>query len=626
MTDLLTTNNHQLTTRLMNKTISINLGGRNFFIEEDAFKKLDEYLKAIKARFSEYPGSEEIVTDMESRIGEKFLEKYDGKTGAVITVGDVENLISELGSVEDIAGEGAETNNNYNHNNNAKTSFAPKRLMRNGEDKIIAGVCSGLAAYFDVDPIIFRGLFIILLFAWGTIIPIYLVLWLIMPEAKTPTEKMQMRGQAFNLDNIGETIKERAEEFKEHINSVKSKEEWKTWGKKAKAEVKSVGEDIKQSAQSMGHEAGEVSKKKAQGLANFLRQIFQGLGKLFFFVFKLFRRVIGLALIVSFGLAIAALTLAFVTAIFNSNSPYVGLPLAGIAHNTPFYVLLAAAYAIVLVPIQFLLLLAVSLFGWQKSALRPAGLLSLFVVWVVALAIGGAVGARYVPGYIEQIKNSPELQVVSKNYNTAYFNKVNLENSITYKLVQGSEFKIEASGYAMDLNRLNVNVENGQLTVNRNSRGFCIFCISGRPIVTITAPEFESISAENSSSVTSDSIISTSTTLTLANSSRANINFTAGELILKLGNSSTANLSGSANIMTAKLSNSSRLSAQNLQTKNAEITASNSSVANVNVSENLNYTSSNSSRIYYTGNPRVITDEENFKLPQIPETPYMYEQ
>jgi phage shock protein PspC (stress-responsive transcriptional regulator) len=611
----------------MNKTISINLGGRNFFIEEDAYKKLDEYLKAIKSRFAEYAGSEEIVADMESRIGEKFSDKYEGKAQAVITLGDVDSLILELGSVDDIAGDDPSTssgpsgverrNNNYN---NDKTSFAPKRLMRNGEDKIIAGVASGLAAYFDVDPIIFRALFVILLFAWGTMIPIYLVLWLIMPEAKTPTEKMQMRGQALNLDNIGETIKERAEEFKTHINTVKNKEEWKEWGKKAKADVKAVGEDIKQSAQSMGREVGEVSKKKAQGLANFLRQIFQGLGRLIAFVFILLRRVVSLALIAAFGLAIAGLTLAFVTAVFNVSSPYVFLPIAGIAHTAPFYVLLIAAYVLAFVPILLLLLLAVSLFN-LKSAFKPALGFSLFGVWVIALAIGGAVGARYAPAYVEQIKNSPELQTVTKTFNVSEFESLDLGSSVEYRLVQGSEYKIEAEGWVVDLERLSANVSNKTLVVEKTNKNLCIFCLSGRPKVTITAPGFVNIQAANSSTVNSEAIVATSTTLSLSNSSRANINFTVSELILNLSNSSTANLSGSANLMTAKLSNSSRLSAQDLNIKNAGITASNSSVANVNVSEKLYYNISNSSRVYYTGSPQITTEEESFKLPEMPETP-----
>src|SRR6185295_1985754 len=121
----------------MNKTISINLGGRNFFIEEEAYKKLEAYLNSIKARFAEYQGSAEIVADMESRIGEKFSEKFEGNSQAVITIADIDNLITELGSVEDIAGE---EGNKHSHKQQSE-NYIPKRLMRNGDDKIIAGVC-----------------------------------------------------------------------------------------------------------------------------------------------------------------------------------------------------------------------------------------------------------------------------------------------------------------------------------------------------------------------------------------------------------------------------------------------------------------------------------------------------
>ncbi len=593
----------------MNKTISVNLGGRNFFIEEGAYKKLDAYLSAIKQRFAQYPGSAEIVADMESRIGEKFADKYQNDTQAVISESDVNSLISELGSVEDIAGE------DKADVKTAKSTFAGKRLMRNGDDKIIAGVASGLAAYFDVDPFIFRIIFGVLIFAWGAIIPIYLLLWLIMPEARTATEKMQMRGEPLNIDSIGETIKERAQEFKQHVHNVKENKEWKQWT-----------EDVKDKAQAVGQEINDTGKRTGRGLGSFLRQVFAGIGKIIVFFVVLLRRVISLALIVAFGVAVAGVTLAFAVAIFNSNSPYLGLPLAGLAHGVAYYVLLVLAYIFAIIPLQFLLLLSTSIFAGKRGGLRAPVAFSLFGVWMLALIIGGAVGARYVPGYVDQIKNSPQLQTVSRTFDAKDFNRLELSSSISYKLIQGDIFSVKASGWVMDLDKLNVNVDNGTLKISEGFKGPCIFCISGSPRVEITAPDYLSIRAANSSDVESDLIVATSTSLTLNNSSDAKIYFIVQDLTLNLANSSSAKLSGTGEVLTAKLTNSSHLSAKELFLKNADMTTTNSSLANINVSDNLKYNSYNSSQVYYLGNPVVESNRKDNSpdlepIPAIPNQP-----
>ncbi len=593
----------------MNKTISVNLGGRNFFIEEQAYNKLNAYLNAIKLRFAQYPGSEEIVSDMEGRIGEKFSEKYQNTPQAVISEADVDSLIVELGSVEDIAGEEGDKDGSKK----SQSTFSGKRLMRNGDDKIIAGVCSGLAAYFDIDPFIFRIIFGVLIFAWGTIIPIYLLLWLIMPEAKTVTEKMQMRGEPVNLNSIGETIKERAEEFKQHVHNVKENKEWHEWK-----------EEFKDKAKSAGNEMAGVAQKGGKGLGGFLRKLLSGITKIIIAFVKIISKIICLVLIIAFGIAIASLTLSFVAAVFNSNSPYLGLPLSGIAHGAVYYILLLLAYIIALIPLMLLFMFVIRLFTNKPSSLKASVGFSLFGVWLMALILGAALGARYIPGYVDQVKNSPQLQTVNKVYDAKGFNKLELSNSIRFTLIQGKEFSVKASGWAMDLDRLNVEVSGDTLKVSENFRGPCIFCFNGNPTVEIVAPEYLIIKASNSTFIQSNNLVSTSTILSLSNSSHAEINFNTKELIVNISNSSVANLTGSSTNITAHLSNSSYLAARDLLTQAADITTTNSSLANVNVRDNLKYSSSNSSRIYYLGNPFLEPDKNSGTFSPEPITPIEY--
>ncbi len=542
----------------MNKTISINLGGTNFFIEEDAYKKLDEYLSSIRAHFARYPGSEEIVQDMENRIAEKFSEQHQGNTQAVITLSDAEKLIQELGSVEDITGQDS------GKRSEEKTSFAPKKLMRDGSNKVIAGVASGIAAYFDIDPFWVRLGFVVLLFAWGTMIPIYLVLWLIMPEAKTPTEKMQMRGEPLNLDSIGQTIKERAHEFEEH-----------------------------------------VKKKRVGGSLN---EFFSRVGEILKRLLSILVKVLSFLLVVGFAFATALFTTAFVSLLFNVNSPYIGFPLSTIAHGAGFHFLLVIAYALVIVPLIFLLLLFVALFSKRKIVSSTVGF-SLFGVWLIALVFAGVLGSRYIPGYVQQVKNSPELQTVSKTFDHRDFKRIDVSNSIDYKLVEGNEFKIRGQGWAMDVDRLEVTQEGDLLKITKKSEGHCFFCISGDTLVEITAPFFEEITARNSSNVQSASLTATTTTINLSNSASAGFTFKGQTLNANLLNSSFFKVAGEAQNFNATLQNASNLDSRALKAANANITAGNSSHANVWVTDVLKYRIFNAGRINYIGDPALEGDE-----------------
>jgi phage shock protein PspC (stress-responsive transcriptional regulator) len=567
----------------MNKTTSINIGGKNFFIEDEAFEKLNSYLITIKSHFSQYPGSQEIVDDMENRIAEKFSENAKNDPQAVVTLANVNHLISELGTVEDFSSE--EGVGRKSGEKTSKESIAPKRLMRDPDDKIIAGVCSGLGAYFGIDPLIFRLISGLLLFAGGSIVPLYILLWLIMPEAKTPTEKMQMRGEPLNMGSLRDTIKERAEEFKQHVNKH--------------------APDVKEKAQTMGQEAVTTAKRSGSAFGNVIRILGATLVKILMAFIRIILKIIGFCIVISAVIAIASVTLAAALSIFNAHSPYLGLPLGLIAHGAIYFVLVVLAYIIVIIPLQFLTLLGFAMLGNRKS-LTPAKSFGLLGLWLAALIIGGVLGLQHVPEYIQQIKSSPQMQTVNKSYDLKDFHNLKLTNSNRYRLIQGDSFSIKAEGSSIDMDRLQVSNDNGTLIVGTNtSNSFCIFCFRRGVALEITAPNFDSISAENSSSVQSDMITGTSTTLSLSNSADANIYFQVQNLTVSLSNSSDARLNGTAKSLKATLENSSRLNGTDLMAQEADITTTNVSDAHVYVTGTLKYQSSNNSQIFYLGTPQL---------------------
>lgn len=211
----------------MNKTFTINLNGRVYHINDDAFDVLNGYLDNLKRYFAQEEGAQEIMEDIEARIGELFTERM--RYGMqVIGLADVQDVISIMGHPEEIASEDTtqEPVNTETTVQPAETQEAqpksepepageehgarkPKRLFRDPDDKIIAGVCSGLGTYFNVEPWIFRALFILtFLFGFGAPVLIYVVLWIVIPEANTVAKKLQMRGEEANVENIRQAINE----------------------------------------------------------------------------------------------------------------------------------------------------------------------------------------------------------------------------------------------------------------------------------------------------------------------------------------------------------------------------------------------------------------------------------
>lgn len=202
----------------MNKTLNINLGGIAFIIDEDAYKYLDEYLTAIHNHFKNAEGYEEITNDIESRMGELFTEHLQGRT--IINTKDVQTAKDIMGSLEDFGAEpvGSATGTSYTYHSSYKTG---KRIFRDTDDKILGGVCSGLAAYFGInDPLWIRIIFALLFFTFGTGFLLYILLWIIVPKAVTTADKLAMRGASINVSTIAKEVQDGMKSFGDKIHEI----------------------------------------------------------------------------------------------------------------------------------------------------------------------------------------------------------------------------------------------------------------------------------------------------------------------------------------------------------------------------------------------------------------------
>lgn len=193
----------------MKKTVNINLGGIIFHIDEDAFEKLKAYLTSIKTHYKNEEGCDEIAADIEARIAEILQER---KTH-IISHNDVDSIIAIMGDPKSYEENIEQESNDQYFDTSIKSK---KRIYRDKDKEIIGGVCSGIASYFNLDPVIIRLLFVVGLFMGGGIL-VYLILWAIIPEAKTTVEKLQMKGETVNAENIKKTIQQEFENLKSTI-------------------------------------------------------------------------------------------------------------------------------------------------------------------------------------------------------------------------------------------------------------------------------------------------------------------------------------------------------------------------------------------------------------------------
>ena len=208
----------------MKKTLTVNLGGTVYHIDEDAYRLLDDYLNNLRLHFRKQEGADEIVNDMENRIAELFSEKIM-MDKQVITIADVEEVITRMGRPEDFGdtSEESESENKSKKTGNNQTythTTTPRRCFRDPDNKMLGGVAAGLAAYLGWDPTLVRVIMVVLIFLpYCPMVFLYLACWIFIPEARTAAEKLSMRGEAVTVENIGKTVTDGFERVADGVNN-----------------------------------------------------------------------------------------------------------------------------------------------------------------------------------------------------------------------------------------------------------------------------------------------------------------------------------------------------------------------------------------------------------------------
>lgn len=184
----------------MKRTVKSNIGGVIFHIDEDAYQRLGDYLDELERRIKPQAGGDEILRDIENRIAELLQQKSQGPD-RVVSITEVESVIRTMGKPADYDTEG-QTESAYDRPATAYTRRSNRKLYRDTDDRMVGGVAAGMAAYFNVDTVLFRLLFVLLFFASGFGILAYIILWIAIPPARTTAQKLEMRGEPVTLASM----------------------------------------------------------------------------------------------------------------------------------------------------------------------------------------------------------------------------------------------------------------------------------------------------------------------------------------------------------------------------------------------------------------------------------------
>jgi phage shock protein PspC (stress-responsive transcriptional regulator) len=333
----------------MKKTIKINLSGIIFHIDEDAYKRLNDYLDKIHSHFKGQEGGDEIINDIEMRMAELFQARL-GDHKQVLSLADVEEVSKTMGDPRDFSEE--------EEKQGAKTPPRARKLYRDPDNAILGGVASGMGAYLNVDPVWIRLIFVLLMLGYGFIALVYILLWLFVPKATTYKQKLEMRGENITISHIEKRVREEYEEVRTNFRKYQRSEQYKN-------------------------------------MTRALNEIFVVLGRILKVAFQVLLILIGVALIITgVSIIMGLLGVTFIHwpfslfGVMDPGEPTLFFLTTFLFDNTSMILVGIAVALLVAIPVFVILYAGIRLLsGFTK---KDGGvLLTGLVVWLVALALAG---------------------------------------------------------------------------------------------------------------------------------------------------------------------------------------------------------------------------------------------
>ena len=364
----------------MNKTVNINLAGIFFHIDEDAYQKLQRYLEAIKRSFTDSQGRSEIISDIEARIAELFSErvKHDKQ---VIGTKEVDEVISIMGQPEDYLVDDEIFEDEPQPAQKRKSSPS-KKLFRDTDNSYIGGVASGLGHYLGIDAVWIRLIWLLLAIgSGGTFIFIYILFWVLVPEAVTTADKLTMTGEPVNISNIEKKIKDGFDSVSETVSDV----------------AKNVSDSVSGAAKNVSNAAKKVDiKKQGNNIKSSSRTFFDAIGDIIMFFFTVFAKFVGILLMIVGASALIALIIGLFSLGVTNFIHIPGLDLVDVvnAGNTPIWLVSLLAFFSIGIPFFFLFYLGLKILVNNLKSIGNIAKFTLLGIWILSIIGLIIVGVR----------------------------------------------------------------------------------------------------------------------------------------------------------------------------------------------------------------------------------------
>lgn len=415
----------------MEKTVQIFIAATSFLCSEEAYERLSSYLARLKEHFRSEPEYEEIMRDIESRIAEKLLEQNH----VLITNTDVATVIAEIGEVSEI-----DTDTNA-------TAAPEKRLYRDPDTALIAGVASGIAAYFNVSALFIRLIFVLSLLFGGTGFIVYAILWLVVPEATTAAQKLEMNGKAVTFTAIGDMVR----------------------------------------ARGMQNEQHSALRRFTASLRSALTNVIQ-----------FSARVFGLIIMAGSFIGIICLSVLLGIILTNWNAPYNDIPFREASSPPLLGTAVASGYIVFLVPLLFIFAFGLRLLRTRFTIPAAVGF-GLIGIWSFALVLAGVSGVKIAGDYYTYIETNPAYAIVTETHDLEPIERL-IVNGVRVRIQAGDAYGVTMEGRAESVERVLLTSDSNVLTIGMEEPAeSCLFCDHAQPMLTITLPQIAIIEITNGS-------------------------------------------------------------------------------------------------------------------------------
>ncbi len=454
----------------MEKTISINISQQNFIIEEDAYLKLSSYLENIKRHCGVGVDATEVIADIENSMAEKLkasLSTYK----ELITLRDVNELIAIMGTVEDFDCEiGGDNEKAKETEEDVSDDKINRKLYRDVDNAVIGGVSSGLGNYFNIDPVIFRIIFLALVFAGGSGLLIYILLWIAMPEAKTAHQKLEMQGQAPTLSafkNLTKAGKQIQESWKER------------WQNKS-----AFGKII------------NLPFVILRGIIMAIKITWQKIWPFVTFCF-------GLCLVVfSFiGLGLVGIASLFLILYNNSSYQILYIPISEFTNLMPYILIVSLGFLSLAIPALLLIAGGVAILR-KKSFINFTISTILLGMWMMIGILFCALCLRYYPDVQNKFETHPATKYINANIDMSGVKEINASGNLDINISSSTSTPARLTGRKIEVDKIELKYEGNKLIItekpSKTDRNICFNCyVRSVNLVIATSTDLKIIADDN---------------------------------------------------------------------------------------------------------------------------------